>query len=985
VAGATHLLRKHAADDGSIGELETGHKVDNVRAVNTEIVSLLRMDFTAFKSAVLLPQGQFATLLHATPADRTKLLRGIFGADLVEVVHDLATTGFESLADLVHGAELARAQLLPKPAEAAVAADADAARFKTQATELAEHMERVGGLLEEARISAARASAAQQASLKVASAATALGPDTVDAPLEAASLAAADLASRAALLDRTQEQARARLQQSQEALADADARGASRSAVTAAASMLDALPDRARSLFDDADELRAEGDRVEQESRRLQATDADAALQLADVERLEAAAGHARTAAQAVASASAALRESVAGVLTAADAVSAAAQAEYELTTAVAGLADNLVGLRVAAADSARLAQNAADETAVLRRTSAAATAAAGLHPGDDCSVCARKLPADWHAPDSATDTALAAAAQTEDQLRTQASKAAGTVNAVEHLLKQRGGDLQTAQNRHQLAWSTLNGLLTDLANSPELVLLARPTDVADAAPVDETALLAGVNTAARVVAAAPTDSERRTATLEELCGQAAGLSSGHAAASLAADHAAVTARGEHTATVREAAQARVALERDTASLVQGRARWRRDVDGLWRALDGLPAQVRVLLPATQPGQLPDWLANANGSPLTAAARALKDAQQVLAGLERARDEATVTLDTMTEARKQLAADHSVLVTGPLRRVCRIVTQAAAALPESGSVELADDDEEDPSAVCAYATRVRDELATASASLADAVRSTSQDAATSIARAAGAWRVALAAIGTDAPTDDMAVLAPEALRRLTDAAAVAANAAQQLRAQAEAARAQVPRAAALDEAVTAGKARLAALSALKGLLRTKFPTHLVSRRTTALLGLASELFGRLSGGEFGFADGFEVAARRSGVSRDPKTLSGGETFLASLSLALSLVELYSRSGGRLGALFLDEGFGALDTDTLGAALEALQIETGQDKLVAVISHLHAVAEAVRDVLWVERAPAGSEARWLTGEEVERLVRDDAVAGLLALT
>jgi DNA repair protein SbcC/Rad50 len=100
---------------------------------------------------------------------------------------------------------------------------------------------------------------------------------------------------------------------------------------------------------------------------------------------------------------------------------------------------------------------------------------------------------------------------------------------------------------------------------------------------------------------------------------------------------------------------------------------------------------------------------------------------------------------------------------------------------------------------------------------------------------------------------------------------------------------------------------------------------------------------------------------------------------------LSLVELYSRSGGRLGALFLDEGFGALDTDTLGAALEALQIETGQDKLVAVISHLHAVAEAVRDVLWVERAPAGSEARWLTGEEVERLVRDDAVAGLLALT
>ena len=262
-------------------------------------------------------------------------------------------------------------------------------------------------------------------------------------------------------------------------------------------------------------------------------------------------------------------------MLTAADAVSAVAQAEYELTTAVAGLADNLVGLRVAAADSARLAQNAADETAVLRRTSAAATAAAGLHPGDDCSVCARRLPADWHAPDSATDTALAAAAQTEDQLRTQASKAAGTVNAVEHPAEAAWGRPPNWAEPASAGVEHPNRLLTDLANSPELVLLARPTNIADAAPLDETALLAGVATAARVVAAAPTDSERRTSTLEELCGQAAGLSSGHAAASLAADHAAVTARGgEHTATVREAAQARVALEeRDTASLVQGRAR----------------------------------------------------------------------------------------------------------------------------------------------------------------------------------------------------------------------------------------------------------------------------------------------------------------------------------------------------------------------------------------------------------------------------
>jgi hypothetical protein len=52
------------------------------------------------------------------------------------------------------------------------------------------------------------------------------------------------------------------------------------------------------------------------------------------------------------------------------------------------------------------------------------------------------------------------------------------------------------------------------------------------------------------------------------------------------------------------------------------------------------------------------------------------------------------------------------------------------------------------------------------------------------------------------------------------------------------------------------------------------------------------------------------------------------------------------------------------------------LQTRGEKLVAVISHLHAVAEAVQDVLWVGKEPAGSAARWLGGAEVEALMRDD---------
>ena len=62
-------------------------------------------------------------------------------------------------------------------------------------------------------------------------------------------------------------------------------------------------------------------------------------------------------------------------------------------------------------------------------------------------------------------------------------------------------------------------------------------------------------------------------------------------------------------------------------------------------------------------------------------------------------------------------------------------------------------------------------------------------------------------------------------------------------------------------------------------------------------------------------------AQLTGTTRGVKTLSGGETFLASRALALALVELAGRGGGRLDALFLDEGFGSLDANALAEALE----------------------------------------------------------------
>jgi exonuclease SbcC len=69
---------------------------------------------------------------------------------------------------------------------------------------------------------------------------------------------------------------------------------------------------------------------------------------------------------------------------------------------------------------------------------------------------------------------------------------------------------------------------------------------------------------------------------------------------------------------------------------------------------------------------------------------------------------------------------------------------------------------------------------------------------------------------------------------------------------------------------------------------------------------------------------------------------------------------------------------------LARALTVLRAEAGGDKLVTIISHLHALAEAVEDVLWVERGPTGSAARWLDADEGDALVRQDVSAGLLSL-
>jgi exonuclease SbcC len=195
---------------------------------------------------------------------------------------------------------------------------------------------------------------------------------------------------------------------------------------------------------------------------------------------------------------------------------------------------------------------------------------------------------------------------------------------------------------------------------------------------------------------------------------------------------------------------------------------------------------------------------------------------------------------------------------------------------------------------------------------------------------------------------------------------------------------QMPIAVQLDACISRAQPLTDGLKELCRLLADgKFPSFIVARRQHTLLDLASELLLGMTGHRFRFADDFRIIDGQTGQSRDPKTLSGGETFMASLALALAVVELASRSGGRIEALFLDEGFGALDPNALAGALDALAQQTRGGRLIAVISHVKAVAENIDRLLVVSKRPDGSVIHWATAAERDQLLTDTMTESMIA--
>lgn len=99
--------------------------------------------------------------------------------------------------------------------------------------------------------------------------------------------------------------------------------------------------------------------------------------------------------------------------------------------------------------------------------------------------------------------------------------------------------------------------------------------------------------------------------------------------------------------------------------------------------------------------------------------------------------------------------------------------------------------------------------------------------------------------------------------------------------------------------------------------------------------------------------------------RDVKTLSGGESFMAALSMALGMAEVISSTAGavRMETMFIDEGFGSLDDESRAQAIQVLQELVGSKSLVGIISHVAELKEQIDRKLVVERTDKGSRIHW----------------------
>ncbi|GLU46169.1 AAA family ATPase [Nocardiopsis ansamitocini] len=178
-------------------------------------------------------------------------------------------------------------------------------------------------------------------------------------------------------------------------------------------------------------------------------------------------------------------------------------------------------------------------------------------------------------------------------------------------------------------------------------------------------------------------------------------------------------------------------------------------------------------------------------------------------------------------------------------------------------------------------------------------------------------------------------------------------------------------------ALAYGLSQLAAGTAKDNRDGVQLSSYVLAARLEQVAGAANDRLASMSGGRYllrhtvdkaagdrkrsGGGLGLRVLDSWTGQERDPATLSGGETFISSLALALGLGDVAGASAGAadINTLFVDEGFGTLDEDTLEEVLEVLDELRDGGRAVGVVSHVADLRNRIPTQLRVSKTASGS--------------------------
>ena len=184
-----------------------------------------------------------------------------------------------------------------------------------------------------------------------------------------------------------------------------------------------------------------------------------------------------------------------------------------------------------------------------------------------------------------------------------------------------------------------------------------------------------------------------------------------------------------------------------------------------------------------------------------------------------------------------------------------------------------------------------------------------------------------------------------------------------------------------------GLSRLAEGKSADNRLRMSLSGYVLAARLEQVAAAASERLERMSSGRYRLVHTADVAGGRgrgglglrvldawTGADRDPATLSGGESFSASLALALGLADVVSQEAGGslLETLFVDEGFGTLDDDTLDEVMGVLDDLREGGRVVGLVSHVADLRQRIPVQLQVHKGRGGSTINRSPTRDMHRL-------------